>query len=284
MKILLTLILTFNAATAFAQEKRADLEKVVETEYAFARFANEKGVKAAFLEFLTDDSIMFNPQATNGKEMWRARPDNSPATLIWYPTFADVSSNGALAYTTGRGEYRPQGKSGGEVYYTEYFSIWRRQSDGSYKAALDAGLSHGKPPTEDKKWTSPKPTAAFAAENKPFAANAIYKFFETATLQSVEKSYKIYAAEDARFLREGKFPILGKSNALKEMKGKSKITFGKEMTQQSAGDLAYVVTTYAMKNGEQTTEKGNIIQVWKLGGGGWQIVADVFAPVPVEGK
>jgi hypothetical protein len=113
------------------------LEKVVETEKAFARFADEKGIKPAFLEFLADDGVMFYPQRVNGKEFWRARPDNSPATLSWYPTFADVSSNGALGYTTGEGEYRPKGKTDATVYYSTYANVWRRQPDGNYRAAFD---------------------------------------------------------------------------------------------------------------------------------------------------
>ncbi len=106
MKTLLILIIVFCATSIFAQS-RVDLEKVVETEKAFARFADEKGIKPAFLEFLADDGVMFNPQQINGKELWLSRPE-SPALLSWYPVFADVSSNGVLGYTTGEGEYRPK--------------------------------------------------------------------------------------------------------------------------------------------------------------------------------
>lgn len=278
--LILTMFLCF--APVFPQTK-SDVEKVVETEKSFAEFAEQKGIKAAFLEFLADDGILFRPTAINGKESWRARPETL-ASLSWYPIFADVSSNGALAYTTGRGEFRPKGKADPTVFYSDFFTVWRRQADGSYKAALDVGVSHEKPPTADRNWTSPKQTEKIADENRPFAANYINRFFDTATLQSLEKSYKIFAAEDVRLLRDGKFPILGKKDALAAAKSQSKITFGKQMTQQSAGDLAYVVTTYEMKTGEKLTEKGNLIQVWKLSGGKWQIVADVFAPIPIEGK
>jgi hypothetical protein len=51
---------------------------------------------------------------------------------------------------------------------------------------------------------------------------------------------------------------------------------------QSAGDLGYSITTYEMRSGDKVTEKGNIVQIWKLSGGRWQIVLDVFAPIPLE--
>jgi len=54
MKTILILILAFCATDVFAQNK-TDLEKVVETEKAFARFADEKGIKPAFLESLAAD-------------------------------------------------------------------------------------------------------------------------------------------------------------------------------------------------------------------------------------
>jgi ketosteroid isomerase-like protein len=201
--------------------------------------------------------------------------------LSWYPVFADVSSNGVLGYTTGEGEYRPKGKTDTTVYYSTYATVWRRQPDGNYKAAFDVGISHDKPSDSDKNWTSPKTVEKSSEANKPIAAGAMSSFFNTAATKGLAKAYKNFAAEDARFLREGKFPIMGKSNAPTEIK-KSKIAFGKGATMQSAGDLGYSITTYEMKIGDKITEKGNIVQIWKFVGGRWQIVLDVFAPIPAK--
>jgi ketosteroid isomerase-like protein len=278
MKNLFILVIFLSVINVFAQNK-VGAEKIVDAEKAFAKTAEEKGVKAAFLEYLADDGIIFRPTAINGKESFRSRPD-TPALLSWHPAFADISSNGVLGYSTGPGEFRPKGKTDANVYYSEYATVWRRQADGSYKAALDIGISHEKPENDDKNWASPKTIEKVVEENKPISANAMSSFFDVATTKSLEKAYKNFAAEDVRFLRDGKFPIIGKNNAVAEVKTNSKITFGKNVTMQSAGDLAYSVTTYEMKNGEKTTEKGNIVQIWKLIGGKWQIVLDVFAPIP----
>lgn len=279
-KFFLVVIGLLCAANVLAQ-RAENLEKIVAAEKSFAEAVETKGIKTAFIEFLADDGVMFNPNQINGRELWRSRPE-SPALLSWYPVFVDVSSNGALGYTTGPGEFRPKGKSDTIVYYSEYATVWRRQPDGSYKAALDVGISHGKPANADTNWTSPKNVEKVADENKPIAANAMSAFFDTATTRGLSRAYKTFAAEDVRFLREGKFPITGKTNALAEITNKSKITFGKQMTLQSAGDLGYAVTTYEMKNGDKITEKGNVVQIWKLLGGRWQVVLDVFAQIPLK--
>ena len=65
--IKLILLTLFCASTIYAQIK-GGVEKLVETENAFAKAVAEKGIKPAFLEFLADDGIMFLPAATNGKE------------------------------------------------------------------------------------------------------------------------------------------------------------------------------------------------------------------------
>jgi len=279
-KIIFILLGALCVVNVFAQRSN-DLEKLVAAEKSFAAAAETKGINAAFIEYLTDDGVMFDPNQVNGKELWRSRPA-SPASLVWYPTFVDVSSNGALGYTTGPGEYRPKGKSDPTVYYSEYVTVWRRQPDRGYKAALDVGISHDKPAGAETNWTSPKTIETIAEENKPPAANAMSQFFNTATTKGLNTAYKTFAAEDVRFLREGKFPITGKTNALSEIKNKSKIVFGKQMTLQSAGDLGYAVTTYEMKNDDKLIEKGNVVQIWKVIGGKWQLVLDVFAQIPMK--
>jgi hypothetical protein len=98
--VLLLLTATFALAQTKNSVQRPDtpLQKLVETEQAFARFAEEKGTKAAFLEYLADEGIVFQPTETNGKLFWKNRPD-SPAWLNWSPVWADLSSDGNLGYT-----------------------------------------------------------------------------------------------------------------------------------------------------------------------------------------
>ena len=278
--ILLANLMIYSYASAQNETSKSDLPKLVETEKSFARTAAEKGTKAAFLEFLADDGIVFNPEATNGKELWKTRPV-SPALLSWQPAYADISSNGILGYTTGDWEFRPKGKMDTPVAFGQYFTIWRKQSDGNYKAVLDLGVSHPKPEKTVADWKTSNDKRENLSENKPVVANSVNLFYDTATTKGLSNAYKMFAAEDVRFLREEKLPITGKKDALTAVKNvKSKISFGKKMILQSAGDLAYSNTTYQLINGDKIIEKGNTVQVWKFRNGKWQIVMDVFSPIP----
>ena len=258
---------------------QSELTKLVETEKAFARTAAEKSTRAAFLDFLADDAITFNPTAGNGKEFWRSRPASS-ALLAWTPAFADISSNGVLGYTTGPWELRAKGRDDAPSAFGHYVTIWQKQPDGNFKAVLDIGISHPAMPLV-REWTSPTDSGRELNEKKISAADTSAQFFETAENQSAEKAYKNFLAEDGRLYRNGKFPVSGKKNVLEEIKKtKDKIRFGPRSLFFSAADLAYTTNTYVRYDQSRTiTENGNFVQIWKLRGGRWQIVLDLFIPL-----
>ncbi|HLM00100.1 MAG TPA: nuclear transport factor 2 family protein [Pyrinomonadaceae bacterium] len=270
-------LLLFVCATASAQ---SDLQKLYDTEKAFERAAAEKGVNQAFVEYSAPDGVCFNPSPVNCREYWRGRPA-SPAALLWNPNFVDVSSNGAMGYTTGNSIYRAKGKDDPEAYYGQYVTVWQRQPNGTYLAAIDLGITHEKT-AADTEWKSPADSGRELNEKKSSAADASTAFFETATKQGLGRAYKTFLAEDARLLREGKQPILGKPNALAGFKNdKTRVFFAKRSVFVGAADMAYVSNTYTVsdRSGKQI-EKGNFLQIWKLRAGKWQIVLDAFLPIP----
>jgi ketosteroid isomerase-like protein len=281
-KIAVLFLIIFSSLNASAQ---GDLRKLYDTEKAFERAAGEKGVRQAFIEFLAPDGIMFRPNPVNGREFWKNRAE-TPAALFWNPNFVDVSSNGALGYTTGNSIFRPKGKDDPDAYYGEYVTMWQRQPDGKYLASLDLGISHDKPATIETEWKSPADSGKELNEKKISAADVSRAFFETAMQQSLSKAYKTFLADDARLLREGKQPILGRQNALAQFKNdKSRIFFAKRSVFVGAADMAYISNSYTIsdKAGKQI-EKGNFLQIWKMRGGKWQIVLDVFVPIPEDKK
>jgi ketosteroid isomerase-like protein len=281
-KILLLSIIIFSYTNIFAQN---NLQKIYDTEKAFEKAAAEKGLNQSFIEYAAPDGTCFFPgYPVNCREYFKTQPP-SPAALFWNPTFIDVSSNGAMAYSTGNSIYKPQGKDDKNAFYGEYATVWQKQPDGNYRAVLDLGISHDQANNETK-WISPPDTGKELNEKKFSAADASTAFFEMTTKQGLGKAYKSFLAEDARILREGKMPIIGKQNALGEYKNfKSSVNFAKRSIFVGAADMAYISNSYTItdKLGKQL-EKGNFLQVWKLRGNKWQIVFDIFVPSPAEKK
>src|SRR5438094_2680444 len=141
--IVSTSVLTCIISAQKESERTQNRRALVEMEHAFAKAAATKGTRDAFLEFLADDGIIFQPGPVNGKKFWGERPSRR-GLLSWEPIFSDVSRAGDLGYTTGPWEFRPNGPDDQPVAFGQYFTIWKKQPDGSWKAVLDRGVSSEK--------------------------------------------------------------------------------------------------------------------------------------------
>jgi ketosteroid isomerase-like protein len=267
----------FAIYSAFAVAQNPAAQKIYETEREFEKVVAEKGMNAGFIEFLTADGVLFNPDVENGRNAWSKRP-KSPASLTWNPNWIEVSSNGALAYSVGNGVYKPKGKDDSTEYYSHYLTIWRREQSGEYRVVLDVGVGHGKPESVITKWESPTAKGNEKLQNS--AGDHAVPFFVSVDRDGAAKAYKMFLADDAIVLRDGSFPFVGKKGAVAFFdKEKPTIKFAKRKTFSEAGDLAWTYSGYTINDKAGTEiERGNFIQVWKLRNGKWQIAADVFAP------
>jgi ketosteroid isomerase-like protein len=148
------------AAVAAGDEARLRAE-LVKMENDFCAMASAQGLPAAFTHFAAPDVAFFDvdPREHRGQEAVRLRMAGFPpqAKLTWAPLQVDVAASGDLGYTWGRYEFRSPGADGQErMGGGFYLTIWKRQPDGSWKFAIDAG-------TPDR----PKPPPASPAGAKP---------------------------------------------------------------------------------------------------------------------
>jgi len=60
--------------------------------------------------------------------------------LTWEPDLASASAAGDMGWTSGRYESRGGTDSGAAVQTGRYLTIWERQTDGTWKIALDTGV------------------------------------------------------------------------------------------------------------------------------------------------
>lgn len=128
----------------------------IDAERAFAADAQKIGQWTAFAKWSADDALMFTPQPVNAHQFLKDRKD--PATAVfWWPGRSYVSCDGSYAVNTG-----PWVREGGKAvgYFT---TVWKRQSDGSWKWIYDGGSGLETPRAEGG---DIKPIAA-SCEGKP---------------------------------------------------------------------------------------------------------------------
>jgi len=120
------------AAPCLAQTP--DVAEVVAAERAFAADAPSMGIAGSFNKWSVPDAILIaGGEARPIGEVYPdgPRPADEPL-LEWWPNFAGISRSGDLGFTTG-------GVALGGQRTGHYFTIWKRQPDGSWKWVYDGG-------------------------------------------------------------------------------------------------------------------------------------------------
>jgi ketosteroid isomerase-like protein len=150
----MVLILPLLAATAVATlpQRFVVLDSLVAAERAFAAASVELGTRASFLRFFADSCVAFSPAPCIYREaVAKLPPPSDPLarTLDWEPVEADVALSGDMGYTTGPFSLTDHTREGSPVRYGFYFSVWKRQSDSTWKIIVDIGSESG---DETRRW------------------------------------------------------------------------------------------------------------------------------------
>lgn len=120
------------APSALAQTP--DAAPVVAAERAFAADAPSMGIAGSFNKWSTSDAILIaGGRAQRIGEVYPdgPRPADEPL-LEWWPNFAGISRSGDMGFTTG-------GVQVGGRRTGHYFTIWKKQPDGTWKWVYDGG-------------------------------------------------------------------------------------------------------------------------------------------------
>jgi ketosteroid isomerase-like protein len=115
-------------------------KEILESEENFAKVVQEEGIHNAFVAYAADDAVLMrNNTVIKGKkaidEHYKGVDTKS---LTWTADFIEVSSSGDLGYTYGTYHYTFNDSLGNEQVDTGIFhTVWKRQSDGSWKFVWD---------------------------------------------------------------------------------------------------------------------------------------------------
>ena len=148
---LLTAVLVFVVHTQVSALP-GDPEVLMQLDRDFDKLTAEKGAGGWVAYFAPNgamvrgDSIGITGHKAIRESMEEAFKDPN-YSLRWKPTKAEMLIPGVLGYSVGRYESRRKNKEGKTIIGTgTYTSIWKKQSDGSWKIVLDTGNPDG-PPT-----------------------------------------------------------------------------------------------------------------------------------------
>jgi len=144
------LVVTLAGAVLSAQVDSQALPRMVATERAFAAATEQIGVRDGFLTFFADDAVSLDSGASGAAAtVSRAKdglvklpPPKLPvlARLMWEPYTGQISEDGTLGWLTG--PYVILNQLSKEIDRKgAYFSVWKRQADGTYRVWLDEGIA-----------------------------------------------------------------------------------------------------------------------------------------------
>ena len=259
------------------------VEPLVNAERSFEAVAGAQGIKKAYLDFLSSDSIIFRPGPVNGQEYWKASKDPASLLLSRNVTYADVSSNGNIGYTTGNWRLYERGKSEASARFGQYVTVWEKMPDGKWQATIDIGISHDKLPFSETDKTLRRDQTRDSNRNGWSPADASMNFTRASmATEALGGAFDQYASDDVRFLRDGAPPILGKKSVVKATRKYRSIRFPTKIALFQSADMAYTWNPCKFADSEEGVEEGNCLQIWKLRDNKWWIVLSIYAKVPNE--
>jgi ketosteroid isomerase-like protein len=249
-------------------------------EKKFHETGQEKGTRAAFLEWLAPDAIIFRPGPVNGQESWSKRPE-SGLDLVWEPSFAAVARSGDFGFDTGPSRWRANRKEPAFTGYGHFISIWKKQKDGAWKVALDCGIentrSDVKPPL---RLATPKNHGQGTLESLEQTQSA----FSALAKRDFTKAFREFGTDEVRVYRDGSFPTVGKKAGV-ELLGPEQSGVSIEVMKSdvsSSGDLAYSYGSCSDTR-TQPARAGYFLQIWQTdAAGAWKLVLDWQKPLPPQ--
>lgn len=254
-----------------------DPAPVVAAERAFAADGLELGVQASFLKHSAPDGIVLAPEPLLARAVYGA-PRPKGRALVWWPLWAGIARSGDLGFTTG--PYTTDGRPGGY-----YFTVWAKQSDGSWKWLFDGG-----PPSDQTGAAQQGSEVAYArlsarqAGSPAKAMDQVMKAevaLHAAARTDLKAAFLAAVAEDGRIVGSTARPPATRAELETELATRpASAVFAPLGGQASgAGDLAwtYGVASWTKDGAEQ---RGHYVRIWRNDRPGWRLLFDELLPAP----
>jgi ketosteroid isomerase-like protein len=269
--ILLSLVAGLSSQSLSPEPLPPALVAMADAERRFSARAAETTPREAFIEFFADESVNFQPDPGPARERLRLQPPpprGLPA-FQWEPRTGDVSASGDLGYLTGPVRY-PQ-RDGG-IRHGCYFSVWKKQPDGSFKVILDVGIQPpGEVPFAPGFVRAPaRATVQPAAASRPTEASLLEAdraFGRAIATRGAAAAFREVMHERGRLHRNGALPLTSRPAAIGwfEAHVKAMTSAPVKAETAAAGDLGYTWGSASVTGVDGKTADGFYVRVWARG-------------------
>lgn len=147
MKKIIIIAAVFMVGCGEAKETDPDQlkQEVIMADKAMSDLAATAGFNSSILAYADSNIVKLDDGRLPiiGKEAFAAsfNKDKDVKTIFWSPVNAEVARSGELGYSWGNWKFIAKDT----VFYGNYFTVWKKQSDGNWKVALDGGNNTPKP-------------------------------------------------------------------------------------------------------------------------------------------
>jgi ketosteroid isomerase-like protein len=139
--LLTIFIITSSCSSSNYKKKEISSDPVMQADIKFCQYSVKEGFYNAFLKYADENIVKFSQEqfpVVGKKDL--AKFFNGKAgtkSLIWEPVNGEIAQSGELGYTWGKWHLTDKDTT----YYGNYFTLWKKQKDGTWKVLLDGGNS-----------------------------------------------------------------------------------------------------------------------------------------------
>ncbi len=269
------------AAPALAQT--ADPAPVIAAERAFAADGLATGVDASFLKWSAPEAVMISgegPKLAHEILDPNAVFDPAAPSLVWWPNWAGISMSGDLGFTTG-------GVEVGGRRTGHYFTIWKKQADGSWKWVYDGGsgaTAADVPGPDTEPVILPTVTEGTEPAGRAMLNVAMLEsFLARGARKDQKRAHLFFLADNARLYVAPRPPAIGRAAFAEALDAwPETFIFGPPDNGgwSDAGDMAWTYGTADWTRDGQDRH-GWYVHLWQKQAGGWAIVLAQLIPAPV---
>jgi len=265
---------------------QTELDKLVGEEEKFAAFCGANGVAKAWVEFFSDDGIVFTPHPKDVGEVYGSSPVSEPpqSLLYWEPYHGTIAGSADLGFNTGPWKNTSRQSPATEPAYGYFFSVWKKQLSGEWKVLLDLGTSVTRPGAEH----------VFGAEydervlkyekgrSKAKTLEEAEYLFNVMATNGMKDAYSKMASVHILSMLSGFHPFYNKRSLVAWLSSaespyeRTSILCSTIQTETAAsGNLGYSYGSYEIKG--TMKEKGHYVRIWKQTTDGvWYLFAEVL--------